>query len=971
MKRVMSIILCLTMLFVMAAVPALASETDGGQWITFFSEDFSGYNEPYSLDQERTYTNAKSYIWYGSSSMVTNAVSAYDDNNALKIKRDGKGDRRILFEFNEHLSGQIEISCRMLATAIYNKGAFIEVVGENENGEFVVNTTGVTDCTHITGTYYQNNALKTGYNGNAAAGSETKTWQADEWLNVKYVIDTVSGNVTATYSSANIAEFNETFTGTAELPDVVGIAFRSATENAFDLYIDDITVKYYEIPATDIDFDFSNISDESINGVISPLNLIKQFTDDEGKLWYITWTSSNSEIINPDTGAVAAGAIDERVKLTAIFTNSGSGGENEITTSKNFNIKVLAAGTYHVKEDFDAAGDYSGHNAIKNYTENYNLTWSIKNAKNEDTELIKYMNANISQDPEDPQDKVLKLYRKASPTSQPDIQRVWAQIKDTSQLNEKVYVGMRVLREKSTAHTEIYAYDTTGETRLMRVRFNTDDTITYYYDEGLESKGTSTIKAPSGKWFDFTLELDMEKGCYNIYLDGQSIVQGSPAMQASDNGFGGLVFDVLRGIYEDETTIYFDDLMVRTPSGFPYLIAGYNFTDASGKYPTESMVEGGKLKSIDMRKMSTVDAGSEPTLYICFFKEELLYDVISAQLTENAPLGGFEVALNKDLPENPLDYNLKVFVFSKELVPLMESSTYEPYEAIPTIFVAGDSIAKSYSETEYPMTGYAQVLSENFDGNINIENHAEGSRSSKSFIEEGRLSKILDNMYWGDYLFIQFGHNDDKTEDGRYTDPNGDKNTEGSFKYYLMQYIDGARAKGATPVLITPPGDNSLEQNGDDKPLMKYVAPMRALAQEEGVLLVDLYADWKEFVNNRPVVNGNKIDSRNYYMYLYSDDCRFVNDEAFKASKYHEDNITTENMHKSLFKYYFDDDTTRFVHADGTHFNAYTARVAAKFIAERLKAFNIGLSENVIETEELTWPWNGYETFGTKTYERD
>jgi len=970
MKRLMSTILCLTMLFVMASVPALAAVGEG-QWVELLNEDFSSYKVGDSFDVERTYENAKSYIYYPDtpSSNVTLAVSDDKGDKALKIGKEGTGDKRILFKLTKARAGQVEISFKMLATEIISGAMNVEVFADDNK-------------TAITGTQITINSagqlFNTHYNGTLNARDNDITEQenyltANTWVDVKYSINTGNGDVEATYKygtttiTRTITEATWSSGHVDSLSAVSGLCIRLKSSSVCDLYIDDIKIKYYEEPAfEEPEFDFSNISSESINSVTKALNLIDEFKDEDGKLWYISWISGNNEVINDETGAVTPGTTDERVKLTAIFTDSGTGGPTEVSFSKSFDVKVLAAGTYHLKEGFDAAGDYSGLNAIASYPggsewnigDNYGDT---NQADSPDSPL----NANISTDPENSQDKVLKLHRTGSGTTQ----RVWTRITDKSEFNEKMYVGMRVLRDTNGAHTDIYANAADGR-KLMRVRFGTDGTITYQYGEGLGEEGTSSIIAPSGKWFDFTIELDMKNGTYNSYIDGQSIKTEALPMSVSGSSFGGLTFDVHRKATE-ECIIYFDDLTMRTTDGMPYSIAEYNFTDADNNYPTRSMVEGGYLKSVTMRKMSAVDAGSEPTLYVCFFKGDLLYDVISAPIDENSALGGFDVTLNQALPEKPLDYTVKAFVFSKNLVPLMNPSTYEPFPIVPTIFVAGDSLAKSYSVVDYPVTGYGQVLSENFDKNINIENHAEGSRSSKTFIGEGRLAKILDNMYCGDYLFIQFGHNDRVEE--RYTDPEGDKNTEGSFKYYLMQYINGARAKGATPVLITPPGSNHFDDDGGlyDADVMKYVEPMRELAQEEDVLLVDLYADWKEFVDNRPVVNGSKIDSRNYYMYLYSDDIRFVNDEVFKASKYHEDNIATEKDHKTLFPYYFDEYPERSVHADSAHLNAYTARVAAKFIAKRLKEFNIGLSENIIETEEPIWPWNGYESFGEKTHARN
>lgn len=1061
MKRVMSIILCLIMVFITAAVPALAADGEG-KWITLLSENFGSYEDGTSFDASSdnaiTYPNAKAYIWYSDSDSenVINTVSAYDSNNAFKIARTGSGNKRVLFELNEHRSGKVEISFKMLASQVLSNSVLVEVFGETAEG--AIDTSKL-----ITGTVVEASKIRTSYNNTQKAKSNTFTWDANTWLSVKYYINTANGDVEATYTNGvttatrtiNSSDTSHVDSFTA----VAGFDVRSAGSTAFDLYVDDISVKYYELPATaetefdfsDIsdeseaevtkalnliskftdsenivwnvkwsssddsivdsetgavnpgaedkevtltatltnaggsktfskkftltvpaflkEFDFSKISTESVNGVTSPLNLIKQFTDDDGKLWNITWNSEDNNVIDSETGAVTAGGIDERVELTANLTYIGTGGETEVSVTRIFNVKVLAEGTYHLREGFDASGDYSGHNGIKDYKGDGSVTWKVVDQSGADTSNYEFVNANISSDPENSQDKVLKLYRSAASTSQSKIQRVLTQINsDASQLNEKVYLGMRVLREKNIATTYIYVQDT-ADTRLMYIQLQTDGTIKYTFNDGFSSK-TSPIKAPSGKWFDITIELDMKNDCYNLYIDGQSALADGkkPAMAASENGFGSLMLDLARGDYTDESIIYFDDLTVRTAAGLPYSIVEYNFTDAEG-YPTHSMVEDGYLKSVKMRKMTSVDTGTEPTLYVCFFKGELLYDVISTPLDEGAPLGGFDVTLNEPLPQNPLDYKVKAFVFSKDLVPLMNLSTYVPYEVNPTIYVAGDSIARTYSATEYPQSGYAQELGANFEeGTVNIENHAVGGRSSRSFIAERALSTILDKICSGDYLFIQFGHNDDKTTNDRYTDPNGDKDTEGSFKYYLMQYINGARDKGAVPVLITPPARNSFDNDGKiyDGNLIKYVNAMIKLAEEENVLLVDLYTGWKEFVDGR-VEEG--IDSRNFYSYFYPADSRFVNDPAYAVSKYNIDSTNSE--YDKLFSYYVDDDPTNVVHHDGTHLNAYGAKIAAKIIADSLAASAIGLAEYIVEDRNVEWSWNGYATFGSKITARD
>lgn len=119
-----------------------------------------------------------------------------------------------------------------------------------------------------------------------------------------------------------------------------------------------------------------------------------------------------------------------------------------------------------------------------------------------------------------------------------------------------------------------------------------------------------------------------------------------------------------------------------------------------------------------------------------------------------------------------------------------------------------------------------------------VSNHAVNGRSSKSFVDEGRLDVVLGQIRAGDFLLIQFAHNDEKADDPtRYTEP------WSTYQEYLRLYVDGARARGARPVLATAVerrrfdvGCNAVPSHGD------YPAAMRALAQEERVALLDLQA---------------------------------------------------------------------------------------------------------------------------------
>ncbi|MEJ8305507.1 rhamnogalacturonan acetylesterase [Saccharibacillus sacchari] len=152
-----------------------------------------------------------------------------------------------------------------------------------------------------------------------------------------------------------------------------------------------------------------------------------------------------------------------------------------------------------------------------------------------------------------------------------------------------------------------------------------------------------------------------------------------------------------------------------------------------------------------------------------------------------------------------------------------------------TFYLAGDSTMADYPQDRSPMQGWGNKLQLFLQPDTNVVNEAVCGRSSKSFIDEGRLDRILRLIGKDDYLLIQFGHNDEKDDPDRHTSP------WGSYGEYLKRYIDGVRAKGAKPVLLTPisrrwfDADGLLTQTHGD-----YPRAMEALALRENVPLIDL-----------------------------------------------------------------------------------------------------------------------------------
>lgn len=119
--------------------------------------------------------------------------------------------------------------------------------------------------------------------------------------------------------------------------------------------------------------------------------------------------------------------------------------------------------------------------------------------------------------------------------------------------------------------------------------------------------------------------------------------------------------------------------------------------------------------------------------------------------------------------------------------------------AVTTIYLIGDSTVCNYAASAYPMTGWGQILPYFFNSaNVKIDNRAIGGRSSRSFYEEGRWTTVKNALVTGDYVFIQFGHNDrDFSKAERYTSVE-------DYKKFLTIYVNESRAKGAIPVLVSP-----------------------------------------------------------------------------------------------------------------------------------------------------------------------
>jgi lysophospholipase L1-like esterase len=203
------------------------------------------------------------------------------------------------------------------------------------------------------------------------------------------------------------------------------------------------------------------------------------------------------------------------------------------------------------------------------------------------------------------------------------------------------------------------------------------------------------------------------------------------------------------------------------------------------------------------------------------------------KLPMNAP-GREEVSLDRFDASNARDWDDKLTVEIVSPHAALRAIEITSAPAAPTVFIAGDSTV-----TDRDGGGdvsWGQLLSRFFKPGVAISNHAQSGETLKSFANALRLDKILSQMKKGDYLFMQFAHNDSKDSwPQTYVEP------ETTYKAYLKVYIAEARLRGATPVLVTPMDRGVRGTGAPTHGHGGYPQAMREVAEEEHVPLIDLY----------------------------------------------------------------------------------------------------------------------------------
>lgn len=178
-----------------------------------------------------------------------------------------------------------------------------------------------------------------------------------------------------------------------------------------------------------------------------------------------------------------------------------------------------------------------------------------------------------------------------------------------------------------------------------------------------------------------------------------------------------------------------------------------------------------------------------------------------------------------------LDWDNKLTLEFGNRRPSVEALTIEPAPHMPTVYLMGNSTVTD--QQLEPWASWGQMIPEMFTGEVAVSNHAASGSTLRASLARGRLDKVLHLIRPGDYLFVEFAHNDQK--------PGSGEEAFTTYNQYLKRYIDSARAHGAIPVLVTSTCRRAFNDSGKIRnTLGEFPAAMRYEAKKDGVTLLDL-----------------------------------------------------------------------------------------------------------------------------------
>ena len=241
----------------------------------------------------------------------------------------------------------------------------------------------------------------------------------------------------------------------------------------------------------------------------------------------------------------------------------------------------------------------------------------------------------------------------------------------------------------------------------------------------------------------------------------------------------------------------------------------------------------------------------------------------------------------------------------------------------PVVWIVGDSTVSAFTDNYYyPRYGWGTQIDKYLDGTFEVKNIALSGRSSTSYTADKEYGELIAGMKKGDFLLVGFGHNDEKAESGRYTNPNGDYKTAGSFANSLYEnYIKPAQAAGTTVVLCTPIVRRTADGNWSDSQLHVTAASGEFEGGSYPQAIINLGKDL-----NVPVVDMTSLTKKLY--------------DSLGASE-------TVNLHAWT--------SSKPESVDNTHTNIWGGTYNAYLVTKTIKELNVaGLAEHIIDAKAPT-----------------
>jgi lysophospholipase L1-like esterase len=240
------------------------------------------------------------------------------------------------------------------------------------------------------------------------------------------------------------------------------------------------------------------------------------------------------------------------------------------------------------------------------------------------------------------------------------------------------------------------------------------------------------------------------------------------------------------------------------------------------------------------------------------------------------------------------------------LIPLLIMMAFAlPAEKKITVWMIGDSTMSVKEVKAYPETGWGMPFAYFFDSSVKVDNRAKNGRSTKTFISENLWAPVEAAIQPGDYVFMQFGHNDESKEKvDRYTTPE-------EYKANLLKFINETKAKGGYPILLTPVSRRKFDKDGKIMQTHEvYSQLVRDLAKEQNVPMIDLDKKSQDLFQKFGEENSKLL---------------FNQVEPGEHPNYPEGKI------------------------DNTHFNELGARKIAELVLAGMKELNLPLTERIVK----------------------